>query len=168
MKYAQLGIFLGIALMAVGCGRDLSGTYRGSESIQSNGTNQNSDVTMTIQVNGDDNITGTYQSSIGSTGSITGKVADDTMSLNINMTESNGSLMNGSYYSGGSGQNYQQQNYQQQNYTYNGMGSTTLNYTGSLIIGNEDQATGILTGTGSDGNSSYSLTRNLNLKKDAK
>lgn len=69
---------LGVLLCAVGCGKDISGTYKGPENGTQNGQSFSLTITMTINQVGDD-ITGTFLSSSGSSGTLTGKIDGDTI-----------------------------------------------------------------------------------------
>jgi hypothetical protein len=85
-RLAAIGAIIGLSIAGVGCGRNLSGTYVGTENVIQNGmATQASQVTVVINQMDGDNISGYWQGSTGM-GMLSGRANGDridSVSLNV-------------------------------------------------------------------------------------
>jgi hypothetical protein len=117
---------LSLLVLTTGCGRQYSGVYRGKESVTQQGiTPVLSDLTLTLNQSGGDQVSGTWQNSRGESGTIAGRSTGDGLT-SVTLTSSSAYSQTGYWQTAGCQQSY----------------------TGTLSSPNSNQLTGILVATG--------------------
>jgi len=89
MKNQYLLVLALASLLFAGCGKDISGTYKGNETVQQNGSSTQAGVTITVNPVQNNNVSGTWASATG-TGTFTGTLANDGNSIqgvNVNLPQ---------------------------------------------------------------------------------
>jgi hypothetical protein len=150
MKLKLMLLNVGIlSLIATGCGKNLNGSYTGTETFQQTATTGTTgsyvpsgygsgfaQMTMSLTQNGD-TVTGTYNETISSG-------ASTTVSGQITGSMSGGTLSNVQMYPSGT--------------MSTSIAGASCQYTGSLSIGSNNLLSGTLTALGSTTGSSYGCT----------
>lgn len=82
-NFSILGLAVTLTVgLAAGCGKSRNGTYVGTENIMDNGSNLQSQVSITLNDGG----TGTWTSQSGGSGNLTYQEASDSDSINVTLT----------------------------------------------------------------------------------